>query len=80
VKKSLKLVSAILPTLTVLAGLATHRISSQNDCNAAVDGQHYPCAVSEPTAGQCLFELRNGPLDRGPFDSSSSLISFPQRR
>jgi hypothetical protein len=44
VKKSLKLVAAILLTLTVLAGLgyATHRISSQTDHYAASDGRTWP--------------------------------------
>jgi hypothetical protein len=45
VKKSLKLVSAILLALTVLAGLgyATHKISSQPDRNtASTDGRPWP--------------------------------------
>jgi hypothetical protein len=44
VKKSLKLVSAILLTLTVLAGLgyATHKINSQTDHYATTDGRTWP--------------------------------------
>ena len=44
VKKTLKLVSAILLTLTVLAGLgyATHKAGTQTNRGAAIDGVPYP--------------------------------------